>query len=124
MDNAVSICLLKRYVADVDLASGDFYVPECAKPVGKTVAVVGAGPAGLAAAYHLAQKGFTVTVYEAKTSAGGGLLTEELKDRLPQEVVNAEVMTLLKTGFQLLTGQRAGRIFPGGKFKQNTMRCF
>ena len=70
---------------------------------------MGAGPAGLAAAYHLAQKGFTVTVYEAKTSAGGGLLTEELKDRLPQEVVNAEVATLLKTGFQLLTGQRAGK---------------
>ena len=107
-DSAVSICLLKRYVADVDLASGDPFVPKCDEPVAKTVAVVGAGPAGLAAAYQLAQKGFTVTVYEVKDKAGGGLLTEELKDRLPQDVVNAEVMTLLKTGFKLVTGLRAG----------------
>jgi len=107
-DSAVSICLLKRYVADVDLASGNPFVPDCAKSVGKTVAVVGAGPAGLAAAYQLAQKGFTVTVYESESRAGGGLLTEELKDRLPQDVVNAEVMTLLKTGFKLVTGLRAG----------------
>jgi ferredoxin len=123
-DNAVSICLLKRYVADVDLASGDSFVPECAKPVGKTVAVVGAGPAGLAAAYQLTQKGFTVTVYEARERAGGGLLTEELKDRLPQAVVNAEVMALLKTGFRLVTGQRAGVAISWENLRKNQDAVF
>lgn len=108
-DQAVSICLLKRYVADIDLTSKRSFVPDCSNIQNKTVAVVGAGPAGLAAAYHLTQKGFTVTVYEQQDRPGGGLLAEELKERLPQDVVSKEVATLMATGFQIRTGVHVGK---------------
>jgi len=49
-DEAVSICLLKRYAADVDLASAKPYLPDCSPSSGKRVAIIGAGPAGLSAA--------------------------------------------------------------------------
>lgn len=109
MDDAVSICFLKRYVADRDLESKHPFVPKCTKPVGKSVGIVGAGPAGLAAAYHLAQKGFTVTVYEAKDRPGGGFLAQELNNKLPQDVVNKEVAMLTATGFQILTTIKVGK---------------
>ncbi|MHC4302728.1 MAG: 2Fe-2S iron-sulfur cluster-binding protein [Planctomycetota bacterium] len=56
-DSAVSICLLKRYVADVDLASEESYMPARQPKQNKRVAIVGAGPAGLAAAYYLLKDG-------------------------------------------------------------------
>ena len=58
LDEPVSICLLKRYVADLDLQSANPYLPACKPSRGKRVAIVGAGPAGLAAAYYLQQDGF------------------------------------------------------------------
>ena len=51
----VAVCELKRYVADADLASGDPYIPQCKPATGRRVAIVGAGPTGLSAAYHLLQ---------------------------------------------------------------------
>lgn len=108
-DSAVGICLLKRYVGDVDLQSPRPYLPRCASPIGKKVAVVGAGPAGLSAAYYLAVKGAAVTVYEQNARAGGGLLVDELKAKLPPEVVEAEVRTLVATGFQVVYSTRVGR---------------
>ncbi len=118
-DDAVSICLLKRYVADKDLESDEVFVADCVKPMGKSVAVIGAGPAGLAAAYHLAQKGFTVTVYEAKDHPGGGLLVDELKDKLTQDIVNKEVAKLTAAGFQIRTGVRAGVDISWGELRRN-----
>lgn len=63
-DEAVSICLLKRFVADVDLGSEEPYLPFCKPPIGKNVAIVGAGPTGLAAAYHLRQQGFGCVIFD------------------------------------------------------------
>ncbi|MGB9597096.1 MAG: 2Fe-2S iron-sulfur cluster-binding protein, partial [Candidatus Poribacteria bacterium] len=60
-DNPVSICLLKRYVADMDLLSESQYLPNCSEPNGKKIAIIGGGPAGLASAYFLMQKGYACT---------------------------------------------------------------
>ena len=70
-DGAVAVCGLKRFVADVDLASGNPYLPECSPPTGKRVAVVGAGPTGLSAAYYLRREGHAVTLFDARPEAGG-----------------------------------------------------
>jgi formate dehydrogenase major subunit len=61
LEGAVSICALKRFAAEDNMD----YFPECEELNGKTVAVVGAGPAGLSCAYFLAQKGYKVTVFDA-----------------------------------------------------------
>ena len=70
LDGAVAICLLRRYVADVDMASGDPYMPPCRPPTGRRVAIVGAGPTGLAAAHYLAQQGHAATIFDEGRQAG------------------------------------------------------
>ncbi|MCF7837364.1 MAG: (2Fe-2S)-binding protein [Candidatus Marinimicrobia bacterium] len=107
-DAPVGICLLKRYVADADLASADPYLPEMAAPSGYRVAVVGAGPAGLAAAYALMRAGHACTVFEKEALPGGGLRSPELYDRLPPDVLAAEIMQIRRLGLRLETGVTLG----------------
>lgn len=94
-DGAVAICELKRFVADQDLATGTPYLPECAPDSGKSVAVVGAGPTGLAAAYYLRQAGHAVTIYEKEAQLGGRLRHEHSTDELPPEILDAEIATIV-----------------------------
>jgi NADPH-dependent glutamate synthase beta subunit-like oxidoreductase len=107
VDAAVAICLLKRYVADVDAASGNAYVPPCRPSTGKRVAIVGAGPAGLAAAYYLAQLGHACTIFDENDRAGGRLRHEDAA-RLPAEVLDGEIDLILQLGVQLRCGARVG----------------
>ncbi len=101
VDEPVSICLLKRFVGEEGIA------PEI-KPAGKTgkkVAVIGAGPAGLAAAYYLQLKGIQVTLFD-KNEKAGGLLRTEIKDEvLPKGVLDKEIETILSTGVDFLGGK-------------------
>jgi ferredoxin len=78
LDGAISICQLKRFVADADLATGDPYVPLCEPKSGKTVAILGGGPTGLAAAYYLARFGHHPTIFDENAQLGGRLLKEKL----------------------------------------------
>ncbi|MHC5082961.1 MAG: 2Fe-2S iron-sulfur cluster-binding protein [Planctomycetota bacterium] len=109
-DQAVSICLLKRFVADVDLDSGKPYTPTCAASIGKQVAVIGAGPCGLSAAYYLKQQGVDCTIYDTNDKPGGSLLSETAsKDILPTEVVEKEINQLLSLGIELKCGIEIGK---------------
>ncbi len=104
-DSAVSICLLKRYVADVDLASESPYMPACDPESGKKVAIVGAGPAGLSAAYYLLQYGHACTILDDHENPGGALQYDVPEDRLPRDLLDAEIKIIEKLGakFQLNT---------------------
>lgn len=97
-DGAVSICLLKRYVADVDLQSTNPYVPACKPMQNKRVAIVGAGPAGLAAAYYLRQDGFDCTVFDDHEKPGGALRYAVSQEELPKEVLDKEIALIEKLG--------------------------
>ncbi|MDZ7371302.1 MAG: NAD(P)-binding protein, partial [candidate division KSB1 bacterium] len=99
-DGAVSICLLKRIVADLDLAADTPFQPDCLPDTGKRVAVVGAGPAGLAAAYYLRRFGHAVDLYEKESAAGGNLRSAVPVERLPREVLDAEISTILALGIR------------------------
>ncbi len=109
VDQPVAIDWLKRYVADLDLFSENSYDPICAGANGKKVAVVGAGPGGLSAAYYLAQGGVSVTVFEAQEKAGGMLRYGIPDYRLPQDLLDLEIATVLRLGVKLKTGVRLGK---------------
>jgi ferredoxin len=108
-DQAVSICLLKRYVADVDLVGQTPYVPQCQASSGKTVAVIGSGPAGLAAAYYLRQAGHGCIVFDDHEKAGGMLRYGVTRDVLSEDVIDREIALIKKIGVQFKLGCRVGR---------------
>jgi len=107
-DEAVSICLLKRYVADLDLQSANPYLPPCKPLQDKRVAIVGAGPAGLAAAYYLQQAGFCCTVFDDHEKPGGMLRYAVPKEHLPIEVLDKEIMLIEKLGMKFKGQTRIG----------------
>jgi len=100
VDESVSICLLKRYVGDEDLKSGKPYQPQLAELSGKKVAVIGSGPAGLAAAYYLQIKGHQAVIFEKNSGAGGELL-QIGSEILPAEIIEQEVAQIVATGVQI-----------------------
>jgi formate dehydrogenase major subunit len=109
VEEPVSICYLKRHAADFDLNSGKPYMPSVAPDTGKKVAVVGAGPAGLTAAYYLRQKGHKVTIFEALPKSGGWLRYGIPQYRLPKEVLDQEVKTITDLGVEIKYNQRLGK---------------
>ncbi|MCP4788313.1 MAG: FAD-dependent oxidoreductase [Fuerstiella sp.] len=100
-DSPVAICDLKRYVADVDLATADPHLPPCKPESGKRVAVVGAGPSGLAGVYYLRRAGHACTLIEKNAALGGRLRTEESEEELPRDVLDAEVAQIVRLGVEL-----------------------
>ena len=94
----VAIGNLERFAADYERESGEISVPDVAKPNGVKVAVVGSGPAGLAAAGDLAKYGYDVTVFEALHEIGGVLKYGIPEFRLPNVIVDVEIGNLRKMG--------------------------
>lgn len=111
-DGPVEVCDLKRFVADEDLASDDPYVPPCKPDSGRRVAIVGAGPTGLAAAFHLRCEGHAVTLFDAAEKPGGRLRHEFSERELPRKTLDAEIGVILKLGIELRLRTRVGRDVP------------
>ena len=107
-DEAVSICLLKRYVADLDLRSANPYLPPCKPSQDKHVAIIGAGPAGLAAAYYLQQAGYGCTVFDEHEQPGGMLRYAIPNEQLPTEVLDKEIALIEKLGMEFQGRTRIG----------------
>ena len=96
LDESVGINSVERFLGDNALAKG-WDLPKPQEETGKRVLVVGAGPAGLSAAYHLRQAGHTVHVVEG-AQAGGGMMRYGIpKYRLPREVLDAEIERIVRT---------------------------
>ncbi|MFH1083721.1 MAG: FAD-dependent oxidoreductase [Pseudomonadota bacterium] len=106
----ISICALKRYAADGE--KGLWKKKKITKEdTGKKVAVVGAGPAGLTAAFYLRKKGHTVTLFEARKEPGGMMRYGIPSYRLPRKVLDKEIKDILKTGIELRTSETLGKDF-------------
>jgi heterodisulfide reductase subunit A len=106
-DPPVAIRLLKRYVADMASPQAR-QIPDIDDKEEK-IAVIGAGPAGLTAAYFLRRKGYQVTVFEASGQTGGMLRTGIPAYRLPGEVLDREIQHILDHGIDLTLHTRLGK---------------
>lgn len=98
----VSICRLKRVAGQEESGAWKQRVRKD-QPTGKKAAVIGAGPAGLTAAYYLAKKGHEVTVFEKNPKAGGQCRYGIPYYRLPDELLDKEIGAMLESGFELKT---------------------
>ena len=108
-DEPVAIGRLERFVADWHSANAGYAVAEPVESNGHKVAIVGAGPAGLACAGDLISKGYEVTVYESLHKVGGVLVYGIPQFRLPKEIVAKEVAGLEAKGVKFVTNAIIGR---------------
>ena len=108
VEEPISIARLKYFAADRDLAENTFR-PDVAPDTGKSVAVIGGGPAGLTAAYFLRVKGHSVTIYDAMPKMGGMLRYGIPAYRLPKNIVDREVKEIEDLGVTMVNNFRIGR---------------
>jgi NADPH-dependent glutamate synthase beta subunit-like oxidoreductase len=108
VNQSISICALKRYAADGEkgLWKKENRMEAAS---GKKVAIVGAGPAGLTAAFYLRKKGHAVTIFDAGKAAGGMMRYGIPQYRLPAEILDKEINEILDLGIDLKSGQVLGK---------------
>ena len=103
-DEAINVREIERYVAD------HARWPAVSKPTREDcIAVIGSGPAGLSAAYHLAKLGYRVTLLEAGRELGGVMRTGIPSYRLPRDVLDREISFIVRHGVEVRTEQRIDR---------------
>jgi NADPH-dependent glutamate synthase beta subunit-like oxidoreductase len=121
-DEAISIRAVERFLGDLGQALPKDVVV-AGPPTGKTVAVVGSGPAGHSAAYQLARLGYTVTILE-KSPKAGGLNRGGIPDWvLPQHVLDREIERLVELGVTIQTNTEVGKDVTWDDLKTNYDAC-
>ncbi|MCL4725647.1 MAG: FAD-dependent oxidoreductase, partial [Rhodocyclaceae bacterium] len=109
LDEPVSIRSLKRIAADNDTGLWRKHSKQL-PPTGKKAAIIGAGPAGLTAAYYLAKKGHSVTVFDALPAAGGMARYGIPSYRVPLDVIDQEVAEVTALGVEIRYNSRVEKI--------------
>ena len=109
VDKPISIKFLKAFAAERALSDRHYHNPAKAPEKGKRIAVIGAGPGGMTAAYYLALKGYGLTVFEALPVAGGMMMLGIPRYRLPREVIDREVAMLEDLGIEFRFDTRYGK---------------
>jgi 2-oxoacid:acceptor oxidoreductase delta subunit (pyruvate/2-ketoisovalerate family) len=112
LGGSITIHLLERFIGDLNV-----YIQNKSQKIGKKVAVIGSGPAGLSCAYHLSRKGYEVTIFE-KEKLLGGLLRTIPSYRLPPEIVDKEIEGILKQGMNIEINKESGKDFFLEELKQ------
>jgi len=124
VDAPVAIGALKRFVADHEAAAGlDEPIPLPADRPAE-VAIIGGGPAGLAAAYHLARMGYRSTIFEALPKPGGMLIAAIPAYRLPRGILHREIDHIRHMGVEIRTGVRVGEDFTFDDLRRQGYRAF
>lgn len=113
----VGVDYLKRFAADKDLSSDHHYKPDVAPSTNKKLAIIGAGPGGLSAAYWLQIKGHQCDIYEAMPEPGGWLRYGIPEYRLPNDVLDKEIDTITELGVRIFSNQKLGDNLSYAKLK-------
>ena len=121
---AVAIGYLERFAADYERNSGQMNIPETSEFNNIKLAVIGSGPAGLAASGDLAKFGYDVTVFEALHEIGGVLKYGIPEFRLPNEVVDVEIESLRKMGVKFRTNFIVGKTASFEDLKEQGFQAF
>lgn len=106
IDEPVSICMLKRFVAEENLQSDNIFIPEIKEADKKNIAIIGSGPTGLTAAYYLAIEGCNIRVYDENKLPGGKIRTEIPEDILPKKVLDAEIDIIKHMGVEFINNRK------------------
>lgn len=109
LDSAVGINSVEHFLGDEAITRGWKFVPP-AVTSGKKVLVVGAGPSGLSAAYHLAMLGHSVTIFEAGPLPGGMMRFGIPQYRLPRNVIDAEVQRIVDLGVKVVYNTKVSNV--------------
>ena len=108
VNEPISICALKRYAADGDKGLWKKSA-KAAGDSGKKAAIIGSGPAGLTAAFYLRKKGHKVTVFEARSKAGGMMRYGIPRYRLPEDLLDKEIKDIFDLGVEFKPNQALGK---------------
>ena len=129
IDRAVSIDEVKKFIAQKDLEAEERYVPEIVVASNKgrwkeKIAIIGAGPAGLSAAFYLAQMGYYPTVFE-KNEKPGGMLTYGIPSyKLEKDVIEAEIDIMREMGVDIRTGVEVGKDVTISSLREEGYKAF
>ena len=113
IDQAVAIDEIKKFIAEQELNAESRYIPKTENHEGKQfeekIAVIGAGPAGMSAAFFLRRKGYPVTIFEKESRAGGMLMNGIPSYRLEKSVIEAEIDILREMGIEFKYNVEVGK---------------
>lgn len=128
VDKAVAIDEIKKFIAEKELHEEHRYVPLCENHEGKQfeqkIAVIGAGPAGMSAAYYLRTKGYPVTVFEKEKRPGGMLLNGIPSFRLEKPVIEAEIDVLRQMDVEFRCGVEVGKDITIPELREEGYKAF
>lgn len=128
VDEPIAIDEIKKFIAAKELNESERYIPKTENHEGKQfeerIAVIGAGPAGMSAAYYLRCKGYPVTVFEKEKRAGGMLLYGIPSFRLEKDVIDAEISVLEAMGIEFKFGVEVGKDTTIQKLRDEGYKAF
>ncbi len=130
IDAPVSIDAVKKFVADLDLNAKDRYIPEkliqsaVLDHFDEKIAIIGAGPAGLSAAYYLALMGYKPTVFEKNQRPGGMLMYGIPTYKLEKDVIDAEIDVIKQLGVEIKCGVNVGEDVSIDELKKQGYKAF
>ena len=128
VDQAVAIDEIKKFIAEQELYAKTRYIPPMlnysGKPFQEKIAVIGADPAGMSAAFYLKKMGYPVTVFEKEKRPGGMLMNGIPSFRLEKDVIEAEIDVLREMGVEFKCGVEVGRDITVQKLRQDGYKAF
>lgn len=131
IDEAVAIDAVKKFIAEQDLKAETRYIPPTVIPASihmdhfpEKIAIIGGGPAGLSAAFYLAEKGYRPTVFEKNEKPGGMLQYGIPSYKLEKDVIQAEIDVIRQMGVEIRTGVEVGKDITLKELREQGYKAF